>query len=241
MNVKNTLRKSYFLRGAKKDLKQLRKPFQKIKRKKIIKRYLTITNIKKLQIGSNISNIDGWLATDLVPTTKNCIMLDATKRFPFNNNTFDYVYSEHMIEHISWEQGQFMLKECFRILKPGGKIRIATPDMEKYLNLYFNELKPEDQKIIQFCTDRFIKGISEYKPSFVINTIFRNWRHQFLYDRDLLELAFFKAGFVNMNNCEYSNSDDNNLQGLEKHGQNIGNENFAIYETLILEATKPSI
>jgi predicted SAM-dependent methyltransferase len=55
------------------------------------------------------------------------VFLDATTPFPFDCGTFDYIYCEHMIEHISWQKGQTMLRECHRVLKPRGVMRIATP------------------------------------------------------------------------------------------------------------------
>lgn len=55
---------------------------------------------------------------------------DVTQGLPFQNNEVDGVYSEHFIEHLSQTDGIGFLRECRRILKPGGTIRIATPDLE---------------------------------------------------------------------------------------------------------------
>lgn len=43
-----------------------------------------------------------------------------------------------MIEHLAWHEGLFMLKECRRILKKGGILRISTPDLGVLINLYSN-------------------------------------------------------------------------------------------------------
>jgi predicted SAM-dependent methyltransferase len=59
---------------------------------------------------------------------------------------FDYVFSEHMIEHVSYAEGLLMLRECLRVLKPGGRIRIATPSLEVLLDLYKPSKTP-----IQHC------------------------------------------------------------------------------------------
>ena len=103
-------------------------------RKSKIKRYLSKNITKKLHIGCGRKTRSGWLASDLFPN-KEVIFLDATQRFPFKEHTFDYIFSEHMIEHIDYFDGRKMLQECSRVLKPGGKIRIATPDLKKYLSL----------------------------------------------------------------------------------------------------------
>ena len=57
------------------------------------------------------------------------IYLDVCRRFPFAAETFHYIFSEHLIEHLTLEEGEAFLRECFRCLKVGGRIRIATPDL----------------------------------------------------------------------------------------------------------------
>ncbi|MHA1863808.1 MAG: class I SAM-dependent methyltransferase [Candidatus Thorarchaeota archaeon] len=48
---------------------------------------------------------------------------------PIESNTAEIVYSSHTIEHVSDEAVQNMLVESHRILKPGGCIRLTTPDL----------------------------------------------------------------------------------------------------------------
>ncbi|MGD0711795.1 MAG: methyltransferase domain-containing protein [Bacteroidales bacterium] len=239
MKIKQTLKKSQTLKGIKKDLKFANHLFYLIKRKHLINKYFAENKIKKLQLGSHISTLNGWLCSDLIPETKNCIYLDVTKKFPFDDKSFDYVYSEHLIEHISWLDGLKMLSESFRVLKSGGKIRIATPDLKVLIDLYNNPNNFLNEKYIKWITEKFLNGIEIYLPSLVINNAFRNWRHQFLYDRDLLTIAFQKVGFVDIKTYNYGHSDDETLKGIERHGINIGNAEMANFETLILEATRP--
>jgi SAM-dependent methyltransferase len=60
-----------------------------------------------------------------------CMRLDASKTFEIPSESFDFVYSEHMIEHVSFEDGRNMLEECNRILRPFGVIRIVTPSISE--------------------------------------------------------------------------------------------------------------
>jgi predicted SAM-dependent methyltransferase len=85
------------------------------KRNKVIKNYLASYPIRKLEIGSGPTIHDGWLTTDNRPGASS-MYLDVPKRFPFENDLFHYVYSEHMIEHINWQEGLFILKECHCVL-----------------------------------------------------------------------------------------------------------------------------
>ena len=84
--------------------------------------YQRTHDLRKLHIGAGTLTLEGWLNTDVHPAGASNY-LDATKRFPIADGTFDYVFSEHMIEHVPYCSGMTMLAECFRIARPGGKIR----------------------------------------------------------------------------------------------------------------------
>jgi predicted SAM-dependent methyltransferase len=178
------------------------------------------------------------LNSDYSPASKAVVFLDATRAFPIPDGAFDYVYSEHMIEHVSWEQGAHMLRECARILKRGGKIRLVTPDLRAILSLYSQDNDLIQQRYIQWATDRFIPWAPCPKASFVVNNLFRDWGHQFLYDAELLTMAMREAGFEDIKHHGYGESDDNELKGIERHGSNAGSEELVAFESLILEGRR---
>ena len=66
----------------------------------MIKEYLASHTIRKLELGAEPTNQEGWLTTDNRHGASN-LYLDVTEKFPFDNDVFDYVYSEHMIEHLT--------------------------------------------------------------------------------------------------------------------------------------------
>ena len=53
------------------------------------------------------------------------VYMDATEPFPLPSQSFDAVHCEHVIEHVAYEAGMTMLRECRRVLRPGGVLRIA--------------------------------------------------------------------------------------------------------------------
>ncbi|MBP5973257.1 methyltransferase domain-containing protein [Brasilonema sp. CT11] len=63
-------------------------------------------------------------------------MHDLRKKFPWEDNSVDVVYSSHTLEHLSKTEGQHFLKECHRVLKPNGIIRIIVPDLRYIVNKY---------------------------------------------------------------------------------------------------------
>jgi len=55
---------------------------------------------------------------------------------PFPDESVDYLYSSHLLEHLSKEDANKLLKEAYRVLKKGGVIRICVPDLEYAISLY---------------------------------------------------------------------------------------------------------
>ena len=55
---------------------------------------------------------------------------------PFEDSAAELVYSFHFLEHIPLDQVAPFLQECWRILKPGGVLRIVVPDLENLCRTY---------------------------------------------------------------------------------------------------------
>ncbi len=213
--------------------------WRSMKRGGIVRRYLAAHPIAKLQIGAGPSRNPEWLNTDISASySPGSMFMDATKPFPVEDGSFDYIFSEHMIEHVSYAQGTFMLKECRRALKPGGRIRIATPDLHRLLGLFSPEKNGIEERYIRWTTDHFFPEVPDYHETFVLNNAFRNWGHQFIYDEATLRRALELAGFVDIVRYEPGVSDDPHLRGIEQHGEEIRDEEINRFETMVLEARR---
>lgn len=204
-----------------------------------VRAYIGGNRVRKLQIGAGANILGGWLNTNEAGFSARVIFLDATKPFPFRDHTFDYVFSEHQIEHLTYEEGMFMLSECLRVLRPGGRIRIATPDLETLIGLHVAEKNELQQRYIKWIVDAYFPERGVYKESFVINNAFQNWGHRFLYDQATLKHALEKAGFVAIARYPVGQSDDPVLQGVESHGSAVGDDEMARFETMVLEGMRP--
>ena len=227
------LRKSHGLRGLREDLALARKLYLS-GRGRAIQRYLDQAAEPALHLGANQKSFAGWLNTDVDITTSGTVYLDASKPFPLPDASFRYVYAEHMIEHIGEAAGLAMLRECRRILKPGGVLRLTTPDLAFLLKLY---LQPDEKGLayMRWIGDRFM-GFDEPSAALVINNAFRAWGHQFLYDADTLEQNLRSCGFTQVSRVAYNESDHDMLRGIEQHAVNVGNEDMVKLETMIFEA-----
>ena len=185
----------------------------------------------KLQIGSGRNRLEGWLNTDY----NGPIYLDAGIKFEIKDNTFDYIFCEHLFEHLTLPQAHNMLSESYRILKPGGVLRIATPDYRFLREIYTNPNDELHQKYMQWLTKRFIQTDS-VEPVFVISGFHTNWGHKVIYDFDTLARMTKQYGF-STRQCMVGVSEHPALCDIERHGTCIPTE-FNLLETMILESTK---
>lgn len=220
---------------------QLRIAYVLCQRPAIIANYCQAHRIRKLNLGAGPVGLKGWLNCDLQheKTPNAYIYLDIRERFPFGDQLFDYVFSEHLIEHVSLVHGEFFLAECFRCLKPGGRIRIATPDLSRLVAGYLAQ-DPASQRYVDRVFADFFPGATTKTPAAALNNIMNNFGHRFLFDEQTLRLMLTNAGFHGVVRQAVGVSEDPELRGIEVHGDSVGPE-LNEYETMVLEAWRSSV
>ncbi len=196
--------------------------------------YLKHCEARKLHLGAGPNVLDGWFNTDASPIDKRVFYVDASRSLPVDDQTFDYLFSEHLIEHLTYMDALSMLKECHRILRPGGRIRIATPDIDKIIQLRVTEKSDLQQRYVKWHIDTFFPEVGVYDDIFVINNAFSGFGHKFLYDENTLRTFMIKAGFSKIVRCDPGQSDDDNLRGVDFRA---GNE-MTGFSNLILEGKR---
>jgi predicted SAM-dependent methyltransferase len=200
-----------------------------LRRRGRIRRYLQTHEVRKLQLGAGEHPRSGWLNTDLHDYGRGdeLVYLDVRKRFPLPDASFDVVFSEHLIEHLTYAQGQHCLRECLRILRPGGRIRVATPSLERLARLY--DGGDLQERYVRWAVGTLAPETDAPLPGVVINNFFRSWGHRFVYDTQTLRHALTSAGFVDVA--------ERPIGELEQH---LAEEpEFNRYETVVLEARRP--
>ena len=192
----------------------------------------------RLMIGSGPSRLDGWLATDLLPSRPDVVLLDANQRFPFDDGVVHRIHTEHMIEHVDHLIGTRMLAECARVLEPGGRIRIATPDFDRVIALAVDA--PPDVVALARASN-LRNGIDPTEaddPVYAVNRLFSGYGHRFLYTEAALRRALDKAGFADVTRHRVGHSDDPEFAAVDQHSGQI-DADWNDYQTLVLEAVKP--
>jgi predicted SAM-dependent methyltransferase len=215
---------------------------KRIKNQKlIINDYLKNNEIKKLQIGCGSNFLQGWLNTDL-RDCDNIAFLDAGGKFPIESDTFDYIYSEHLFEHLTVEQQHNMLAESYRILKKGGVMRLATPSLDFLFKLYANPMALENKQYVNWAIENIPKlkiinnSIIDHEEyyCYVINNFFKAWGHQMIHNYSSLKKIAIQNRFSKVRLCNVGQSEVQCLQNIEKHGTIIP-ENINLMETMVVE------
>ena len=100
------------------------------------------------------------------------------------------------------------------MLKPGGVLRLATPDLALLVAIYRGDAGPEGQHDLEWAYNAFLKKAPHVHPAFLLNHNLRAWRHTFVYDTEVLRLALEDAGFVDIEQCQLGESRHEHLRGL---------------------------
>ena len=97
--------------------------------------------LKLLNLGCGRHYHSDWINIDFNSDSNEVIKLDLTRELPFENNSIDVVYQSHLLEHFPKSYAPKFLMECYRILKPGGTVRIVVPDLEQIVKHYTSLLE----------------------------------------------------------------------------------------------------
>jgi predicted SAM-dependent methyltransferase len=183
-------------------------------RRRAVRAYLAGTAEPKLQLGAGPNALPGWLNSDLIAGD---VYLDLRRRLPLPDASFAYAFGEHVIEHVSEADGARLLAELHRVLRPGGVVRVTTPDLAKIVALYEDRNpvigRAEYARYLAATT-----GKAQERGSQVFNDFMRLWGHRYVYDEEDLTAKLRAAGFSSVERAEPGESRHPALRGAERHG-----------------------
>ena len=82
-----------------------------------------------------------WLNIDVVAAGPHVMVHDLRRGIPLDSASCQVVYHAHVLEHFRRDDAQAFLRECYRVLCPGGIIRVVVPDLERICRAYLHELE----------------------------------------------------------------------------------------------------
>ena len=99
------------------------------------------SKLKYLNLGCGYRFNSEWTNVNFITTGEKIIPYDLSKGIPFADNTFELVYHSHVLEHFSRNAATSFIQECYRVLRPGGILRVVVPDFEQIARLYITSLE----------------------------------------------------------------------------------------------------
>jgi SAM-dependent methyltransferase len=176
--------------------------------------WLSENDLRGLNCGCGKNPAAGWLNVDVRPFAGpggarsaggRVALLDGALYFlqqdvrdmlPIDDASFDWIYSSHLIEHLRQEKVIEVLRQLRRLLKPGGLLRLSTPDLRRYIEGYVDPERSffEEHRRRLATIPVFADGVPD-RPGWMVNQVFYNWGHRWIYDFGEVRYVAAQAGF----------------------------------------------
>jgi len=137
----------------------------------------------RLHLGCAYTVLPGWVNIDLFGRVPADVALDVTKPLPFADASIDAIFTEHMVEHLTYQEAFRLARECARVLRPRGVLRVVVPDFERYVRSYAGE----DNVIDTVQSGRLTRLVG------LASTVYGS-SHQSIWDGDTLTAVLEGAG-----------------------------------------------
>ncbi|MDR3031981.1 MAG: class I SAM-dependent methyltransferase [Kitasatospora sp.] len=121
--------------------------------------------------------------------------LDITQPLPFADRSVDWVYAEHLIEHVPLGTAVTWLAEVRRVLRPGGLLRITTPDLAEYVTGYLDDREQFFRRHRRRLRTMRVGPPMPERRAFMLNQIFYHFGHRWIYDEAELRYVLDRAGY----------------------------------------------
>jgi predicted SAM-dependent methyltransferase len=165
----------------------------------------------RVELGSNARR-PGWVVTNVSWRAR--LHLDATEPWPMADGTVEVIFADNMIEHLPLAGARLALQHAHSALRPGGTIRLATPDVEAAARLYLGQNEAQAEALMEM--HRRAGRVAEHSVD-ILRIPFAEHGHHvgYLYDEASLAAELKRAGFHGIRRCAPGESEIADLRHLE--------------------------
>ncbi|HEX3584249.1 MAG TPA: methyltransferase domain-containing protein [Thermoanaerobaculia bacterium] len=174
----------------------------------------------KLHVGSGPVLLEGWINVDNQPYRGIDRVLDIREGIPYSD--LEFIFAEHFIEHLAYDDAMKFLRDCRRALVDDGVLRLTTPNLDWVW-------------MTQYHPGQWTQTSEAVRDCFWMNKAFRGWGHQFLYNAQTLAECLHDAGFATIERCNYGESRHDTLRGVEHHEKYLDSPELP--HLIVVEAT----
>lgn len=185
-----------------------------------------------LHFGAGLNQLpDPWL--NLGPAH------DVRKHLRFESESAAAIAAEHVIEHIPFLQALGFFRECVRVLRPDGILRIAFPDISRFVvsengDTGFNAAAFVYANHLADRPGLDLPAAPRARTRAALDRLLTGWGHQTAWTEQSAAGALLVAGFSRVVRREYGHGE---LTGIDGHHLDVGSD-LALLESTVLEARK---
>ena len=162
-----------------------------------------------------------------LPWPDNIMVCDLRKRLPFEDSTVKYIYTSHLLEHLTRNEAEFLLKECHRVLRNEGVIRIIVPDIQADTENYIGRMKQIKAESIDsdiVPADEFLERLGLFDDAGDADPLWVRFArilqgnkniHKWMYDYYSLSLKLKQCGFTKIVQKKYLDSQIEEVNRLD--------------------------
>ena len=220
--------------------------------------FVAVTRTKRLHLGCGHNAPQGWVNLDgswnarlskypglrkllkvlhVVPASlldiiwdPNILIHDVRKPLPFEDDTLSAIYASHLLEHLYLEEAKRLLKECLRVLEPGGVLRMVVPDLRAIVSEYWEE----KQSVASATRTETVTAADKLNMKLLLhppmppsgNALYRlytTWKdfhsHKWMYDAESLVRYFQWAGYIDVQEMAFHHSRIPGIETIEEAGR----------------------
>jgi len=164
----------------------------------------------RIELGEPAAGRNGWITIDVTETCDLC--WDLRQGVPFPDACLEAIYSSHFLEHLSYDEGHSLLRECLRTLKPGGAFSICVPNARLYIEAYLNQRE---------IPNSYYAYTPAYHATTAIDAVnyvaYMAGTHKHMFDEEHLLHVLRAAGFADVRSREM----DPDLDQAARHFESI--------------------
>lgn len=171
----------------------------------------------KVHFGCGYHKSKDWINVDLDMSCKPDVIADLRQDLPFKSQSIDYIHSEDFVDQLELEKAYRFFKECHRILKESGAMRVLTPDLHQFAKRYVQG----DRGLLKLWDEQIGVPLKTRSLCEVFNQGMRLGGHTFLYDGETLAYVLKECGFE-PKRVSFQYSGESELSGLDIRSPKTG-------------------